>query len=358
LTDTASPAAAILVAFVVTVVILTSIRPVARAIGLVDRPGGRKNHVGDVPIVGGVAMFAGMFAAFTLLPSDLFSWPPIFAASAILVFVGVADDSIHIPATIRLLAQIAVVLLMVSGAGLSLASIGDPFGSGEITMGRFTLVFTMLVTLAMINAYNLVDGVDGLAGSFALLALLAVAAVAGYGHPMTDVSLVMSAAIVGFLIFNFPTPWNRIARTFMGDAGSTLLGFTIVWVTLGVSQGDDRLISPVHCLWFASIPIYDLFTCFVRRMSKGKSPFTPGHDHFHHTLKRGGFGVRRTLGTLVGLQAIYAIVGIIGFEAMMPDVVMFVAWSVLGLSQYYVVRLIARHHRAYQLRKRTPRVSV
>lgn len=352
MTDTASPAAAILVAFVVTVVILTALRPIAKALGLVDRPGGRKTHIGDVPIVGGIAMFAGMFAAFTLLPSDTFSWPSILAATAILVIVGVADDRFHIPPAVRILAQIAVVLLMVYGAGLSLASIGDPFGTGEIAMGKFTLVFTMLVTLAMINAYNLVDGVDGLAGSFALLALLAVAAVAGYGHPMSDVSLVISAAVVGFLVFNFPTPWNRLARTFMGDAGSTMLGFTIVWVTLGVSQGSDRLISPVHCLWFASLPIYDLFTCFVRRMLKRKSPFAPGRDHFHHTLHRGGFRVRRTLGILVILQAGYAIFGIVGYEAGIADSVMFAAWSVLGLSQYFIIRQIARHHRAYLLRRR------
>ena len=168
---------------------------------------------------------------------------------------------------------------------------------------------------------------------------------------MAGVALTISSAIVGFLMFNFPTPWNRRTRTFMGDAGSTLLGFTIVWVTLGISQGPERLISPVHCLWFASIPIYDLFTCFVRRMLKGKSPFTPGRDHFHHTLRRGGFGVRRTLGILVMLQALYVNIGIIGHGAGVSDVAMFTAWSLLGLTQRFVIRAIAKRHRARQLRK-------
>ena len=143
----------------------------------------------------------------------------------------------------------------------------------------------------------------------------------------------------------------------MGDAGSTLLGFSIVWVTLGISQGSDRLISPVHCLWFASIPIYDLFTCFVRRMLKGRSPFTPGRDHFHHTLQRGGFGVRSSLGVLGVLQAGYAIIGIAGHQAGVPDVVMFSAWSVLGLSQRFVIKQLARHHRAYRLRRSRSRAT-
>ena len=342
-----------LVAFVVTVVFISILRPIAKVVGLVDKPGGRKTHEGDVPIVGGMAMFAGMFAAFTLLASSAFTWPAILAASAILVFVGVIDDRLHIPAAIRISAQIAVVLLMVYGARLGLSSIGDPFGTGEISMGRFTLIFTMLVTLAMINAYNLVDGVDGLAGSLSLLALLAVAAVAGYDHPMASVALAICSAIVGFLVFNFPTPWNRKGLTFMGDAGSTLLGFAIVWVTLGISQGPDRLISPVHCLWFAAVPIYDLFTCFVRRILKKKSPFMPGRDHFHHTLRRGGLGVRQTLGVLFALQAGYAIVGLLGYAAAIPDAVMFSLWSVTGLSQRFVIKLVARHHRAYQRRRRS-----
>ena len=343
---------AFIVAFIVTVVFLSALRPIAKAIGLVDKPGGRKTHDGHVPIVGGIAMFLGVFVASLLVPEGHFVRLPLIVASAILVVVGVIDDRFHVPPAVRLSAQISVLLLMVYGSGLSLGSIGDPFGTGELVMGRFTVIFTGLVTLAMINAYNLVDGADGLAGSMALLAMLAVAQVAGYGHPVANVALLMSSAIVGFLIFNFPTPWNRRARTFMGDAGSTLLGFSIVWVTLGIASGPERLISPVHCLWFAAVPIFDLFTCFVRRMLKGKSPFAPGRDHFHHTLLRGGLGVRRTLGVLIALQAIYVLIGILGFEAGVPDVVMFSAWSVAGLTQRLVIKWIAKHHRAHLLRRR------
>ena len=179
-----------------------------------------------------------------------------------------------------------------------------------------------------------------------------MAAVAGAGHPSTAVALVVAAATFGFLVFNFPVIWNRGVRSFMGDAGSTLLGFSIVWVTLGVSQGPERLISPVHCLWFASIPIYDFFTCFVRRLSKGKSPFHPGRDHFHHTLMRGGFGVRETLGLLTGMQCAYAIFGLVGHFARVSDAVMFALWAVLGFTQFFVIRFFARSRRAYRLKKR------
>jgi len=342
---------AITVAFAVTTVFMYALRPVAKSVNLVDRPGGHKSHVGEVPVVGGVAMFTGIFAGMTLINGDVYSLSTLIVASLLLLVIGMLDDRFRIPAQVRIATQIAAVLIMVYGANLPLSSIGDPFASGEISMGRFTLIFTMLVTLTMINAYNLIDGVDGLAGSLALVALLAVSTVAGVTHIATAVALTVAAAVVGFLLFNFPVVWNRNVRCFMGDAGSTFLGFTIVWITLGISQGPERLISPVTCLWFASIPIYDTLTCFVRRALAGKSPFAPGSDHFHHTLKRGGFGVRGTLGILTGLQAAYAIVALVGYFAQAPDVVMFTGWSVLGLSQRFIIRKIAQLHRHRALAK-------
>ena len=341
--------AAMLVAFTVSTAAMVALRPVAKSVGLIDVSGGRKAHLGGVPVVGGLAIFAGMFAALTMTPNAAYDYLPLFVASSILVLIGLVDDKYHIPATIRMSTQIAVVLVMVYGANLSLVSIGDPFGSGEVYMGRFILIFTMLVTVSMINAYNFIDGIDGLTGTLALIAFVALSIAAGLDHPGMAVALVTAAAVIGFLIFNLPISSNRQVRCFMGDAGSTLLGFTIVWITLGISQGAERSISPVHALWFASIPIFDFFTCFVRRVLKGKTPFTPGRDHIHHILKRGGFDQRETLVFLAVLQSVYASIGLAAHFAAVPDVYLFTAWSVLGLSQTFVIRKIARANRARTL---------
>jgi UDP-GlcNAc:undecaprenyl-phosphate GlcNAc-1-phosphate transferase len=246
---------------------------------------------------------------------------------------------------------------MYFGAGLGLSDIGDPFGVGTVYTGRLALVVTMLVFVTMINAYNFVDGADGLAGSITLIGLLAVTMVAGVYEPVGALALGVAAATVGFLIFNFPTPFNRRVRAFMGDAGSTFLGFTMAWVTLSISQGPGQAISPVHCLWFAAIPIFDFFTCFTRRLMKRKSPFAPGRDHFHHILMRGGFGVRQTLGILTGLQLLYALVGLAGHFSNTPDWVMFAAWSAVGLTQIFVIRLVARHHRRWIKQRKADRLA-
>jgi UDP-GlcNAc:undecaprenyl-phosphate GlcNAc-1-phosphate transferase len=251
------------------------------------------------------------------------------------------DDRYSIPAGIRLLAQLAATLIMIYGAGLQLHDLGDPFGFGTLGLGPAKLLITLLVTIAVINAFNLVDGLDGLAGLLAMIALFASVLVSGLAHPAALIALVAIAAIVAYLIFNIPVPANRDIRCFMGDAGSTLLGFIVVWVMIGISQGPDRVVSPVIGLWFASLPIYDLFTCFVRRTLKGHSPFKPGRDHFHHTLKRNGLTVRQVVAVLSGMQLLYASIGIAAHLADIPDVYMFLSWSVLGVSQYWIIRKIA-----------------
>ncbi len=252
----------------------------------------------------------------------------------------------------RMLIQLAVILTMVYGANLALVSLGNPFGMGEVRLGPLSIIMTILVTLTGVNAYNLVDGVDGLAGTMALIALLALSYVAGLGSSSAAVSLTLSAAVIGFLLFNFPTRWNRSVRTFMGDAGATFLGFLIVWISLGLSQGSEAVISPVYCLWFAAVPIFDVFTCVVRRSLAGKSPFKPGRDHFHHTLKRGGLGLRQVLYILTGLQLLYAAVGLIGYRLDVSEPIMFGAWVLLAASQRSVICLIRRQHRFWGIRRK------
>ena len=337
---------------------MLALRPVALGIGLVDKPGGRKLHSGNIPITGGIAMFLGILAGVSMLPIPGNVALSIFIASTVLVTIGVVDDRFHISPVARLFSQIVAVLLMFFGAGFSLADIGDPFGTGVLVTGSLSLVITMLVFVAMINAYNFVDGADGLAGSLSLVGLLAVAVVCGIYHPTTALALTVAAATVGFLIFNFPTVYNRYVRSFMGDAGSTLLGFTLAWITLSVSQGPDRVISPVVGLWFAAVPIFDFFTCFVRRLLKRKSPFTPGRDHFHHILMRGGFGVRQTLGILTGLQVVYALIGLAASFGGYPDVIMFWAWAIVGSTQILVIRAISKYHRLYLRKVRRSRLIV
>ena len=341
---------AMIVAIAVTVSLMVALRPVAKSLGLIDHPGGRKHHTGTIPLIGGIAMFFGVIAGVLIIGDTNIAIGSLVFAAALLVAVGVLDDIYTVPPIARILVQITAILLMYYGANLSLAGIGSPFGLGEIELGPVTLIGTLVVGITVINAYNLVDGIDGLAGTITIIALGSLAIASG-GGLATGIALITISAVLGFLIFNVPSVRNRRIRAFMGDAGSTFLGFLIVGVSLSVTQGESRAISPVAVLWFASMPLYDLFTCFVTRLKAGKSPFTPGRDHFHHWLRRGGFNGTEKVAILGGLQALYASIALLGHFTGTPDFVLFIGWSVLGLTQSWVIRGVSRRHRLYLFRQ-------
>ena len=250
---------------------MIALRPAALSVGLVDMPGGRKQHIGAVPMIGGIAMWAGLAVGMLLLGEAVGASQYLVAAGALLVTIGVLDDKYPLPATVRLAAQLSAVLIMYFGADLRMDTLGDPFGLGVISLGPLSLLFSILIGVSVINAFNLVDGADGLAGTLGVLALGPIALIAGYESAAGMAAIIAIAVTVGFLVFNFPTVHNRRLRTFMGDAGSTLIGLLVVTVTTAISHGDGAIVSPVVCLWFAAIPIFDLFTCFVRRIRTGRS---------------------------------------------------------------------------------------
>jgi UDP-GlcNAc:undecaprenyl-phosphate GlcNAc-1-phosphate transferase len=337
--------AAILTTTLLTVLLMLAFRPLAQAIGLIDKPGGRKRHVGEVPIIGGVAMYLGVVVGVALLPDVGSSFSLLLGAGGLLILIGVIDDRFGLPATVRLVAQLVAVLIMVFGAGIVMKDIGDPLWIGRIRLGPFSLFVTALIFASVINAYNMADGLDGLAGSMVMVALLAIAIVAGAASPVQGLALVVAGAVAAYLVFNLPIEKNRPVHAFMGDAGSTFLGLCVVWLTVSVCQGPDRVISPVNALWFAAVPVFDLFTCFVRRIVAGRSPFHSGRDHLHHILRDSGMTVPGVVVTLVSLQVAYAIFGIATAAMSVTESLVFTIWAVLGIGQLTLIRAIANLYR-------------
>jgi UDP-GlcNAc:undecaprenyl-phosphate/decaprenyl-phosphate GlcNAc-1-phosphate transferase len=335
-----SIAEAALVAFVVTVLFHLSLRPVAHAVGLVDRPGGHKIHVGAVPVIGGLCMYLALLTGLPLVSPPVFGTMPFLVAAGILTLVGVIDDRFDVSPRVRLIAQAAAGLILCLGTGVMAENLGDILFLGDLHLGVFALPFTVLVTISVINAFNMLDGLDGLAGGVALasIAAAALASLAFGGGAGLTVATVSMAALLGFLLFNVPLGFNRPVRTFMGDAGSTLLGFIVVWLGLRLAHGPEQVISPVTALWIAAVPIFDLFISFGRRLAKGQSPLTPDREHFHHILQRAGLTDREILTIMGGAAFLVAMTGVLAHRAGVHDGVLFFGLILLGAVQYWTIR--------------------
>ena len=249
------------VPFIITLMAIAALQPTARYIGLVDRPGGRKSHDGEVPLIGGLSMLAGLMLA-GLVAAFVPSLPPMSINSSLVVgalflgLVGAIDDRFDLPPALRLVAQGLAGFAAIAG-GTVVHSLGNYSGS-EVALGILAVPFTLLTFMAFTNAFNWQDGSDGIAGGQALIvfaSLLIVESASGStAHSHLIVALI--GCVVAFLVFNAPFAQKVGSyRLFMGDAGALFLGFALAWFAIVMSQGPDAVIAPVTALWFGAVPV-------------------------------------------------------------------------------------------------------
>jgi UDP-GlcNAc:undecaprenyl-phosphate GlcNAc-1-phosphate transferase len=322
----------------VTVLFMFALRPIARGIGLIDLPGGRKMHIGEIPVIGGLAMAGGLAVGSLYSYGAIQGFSFFVAALGLLVFVGALDDRYDLPPSVRFLAQICATLLMVAGADVYTHDLGRVFFGGYVQLSWFSVPFTVLIVLTAINAFNMFDGSDGVAGIQALIAIvfLAFACMMAGTTSHLPVLAGLAGSIFGFLMFNWPSRRTRNVRAFMGDAGSTMLGFSLAWISIELSQEPVRAISPVVILWVFALPIYDLFSSMIRRLWQGQSPFHGDSEHLHHVLKRFGYSSRKVAQLVLLAATVFAAVGIGGHLNGVADGWLFLLWLKLG-TVYHIV---------------------
>ena len=321
--------------FIVTVLFMFALRPVATAFGLVDVPGGRKRHGVTVPVIGGIAMSIGLGVGSSLV-SHPDSWNPVLIGVYLLVVVGTIDDRFDLPANVRLIAQTCAALLVAFASGIIATRLGEFVGL-QLALGLYSVPFTILFVVTLVNAFNLIDGLDGLAGGLALLALT-VMAVMSVGTPFFPLVLVAASVVGGYLLFNLPLGVNNPVRAFMGDAGSTSLGLIIATVGVYLSQGSTPVLSPVVGLWLVAVPVFDLFATVVRRLLTKRSPFHGDRGHLHHLLTDNGVSRRSTLVFMLGIAASFAAIGLVGQLLGVGDGIMLLLWLVAGVVYYQLLR--------------------
>jgi len=323
--------------FFITIIAIMLIRPIAFKIGLTDRPCSRKRHKGEIPLIGGLAIY--LCITYNIWIESVYSSINIafFTAVTVIVVTGLIDDFKNLNFKTRLVTEIFAALIMVYGGEVQITNLGDLLGFGDIELGVFSTLFTVFAIVGGINAFNMIDGIDGLAGSTALIIfflLSSLCIILNCGTYSLQFAFILASATAAFLLFNFPIPGRKRALVFLGDTGSMLLGFTICWLVIAVTQGENKIISPVTILWIIGAPLLDTTSIIIRRMRKGRSPFAPDREHFHHILPVAGYGKYATIFIILLFSVLLAAIGLAGdllFNA--PDWLMF--YLFIGLFAIY-----------------------
>lgn len=340
-------------AFLTSLLTLRLLMPIAPRLGLLDHPHERrKQHRVPVPVVGGISVFTGLVVSIlvTLPITDTLLFG--LAGAALLVVVGILDDLLGLGARARLVAQVVAVLILTLGTDLKLDSLGDLFGFGELELGLLAIPFTVFAMVGVINAFNMIDGIDGLAGGIALVALCSLLFLSPGPNPESFLMVATIAATIPYLILNLGLFGYHGGRVFLGDSGSLLLGYLVVWMLVSATQRPSTL-EPAAAIWLVAIPLIDTLTVMGRRILKRRSPFSADRGHLHHILSRCLGSNRKALLLLLTMAVLFAIIGLVWQMTQMEPLILLVAAVVVFLLVLAALIQAPKFHRKNSRRNRT-----
>ncbi|KZN51371.1 hypothetical protein N476_13365 [Pseudoalteromonas luteoviolacea H33] len=332
----------VVIAFFSSFCTLYLLSSIAARIGLLDRPCERKQHVGAIPLIGGMSVFFAVSLALIIPLAQNQSLTLFLIAAGVIVFIGVLDDKYSLSVRSRLIGQTLVSAILIFGLDLYVVSLGNIIGFGDFYLGSVGKIFTIVAVIAAINAFNMIDGIDALLGGTGIVAFIALGLMSymSGNFLVSSISFAFIAALIPYLLANLNMFPFRDKKVFMGDAGSMFIGLTVIWLVVYSIQDTkfgESAFRPVFALYILALPLMDMAAIMYRRIKKGNSPFSPDRDHIHHIFMRAGFTARQAALILVIVSSLIAALGLV-FELMnTPDYVMlFVFLGIFCLYSYSI----------------------
>ncbi len=286
------------------------VKQLAARIGAIDTPkDDRRMHKKPIPRLGGLAIFLGFLCTLLLFGEFSAQMLSVMLGATVIVVLGIFDDIMALGAKLKFVVQVfaACIPVCMGGLRIEMFTSFNPFSdSPYFGLGIFAIPVTILWIVGITNAVNLIDGLDGLAvgvSSIAAITMLAVSLLAG--QPL--IAIIMAAlagACVGFMPYNF-----NPASIFMGDTGSTFLGYMLATVSIMGLFKFYAVISFAVPFLILGLPIFDTASAITRRLAEGRSPMSPDRGHVHHKLIDMGFNQKQAVAIL------YAISGTLGLAA-------------------------------------------
>lgn len=304
-----------LIAFIIAFITTPLAKKIAFKIGAVDIPkDNRRMHKEPKALMGGLAIFCGFLISFLLFGTLNKTNLGLILGALVIVILGIIDDMRPLGAKIKLLFQIIAALIIVY-SGVQIGAITNPFSNSEMISLDFyglSIFLTVFWIVGVTNAVNLIDGLDGLAAgvsSIAAMFLLFIALLNGrINEALITAALV--GATLGFLPFNF-----NPAKIFMGDTGSTFLGFTLAVISIqGVMKGYTAIALAVPLL-ILGLPIFDTTFAILRRIIRRRPVMEADRGHLHHRLIDAGYSHKQSVILLYVVSAFLGISGVIVTES-------------------------------------------
>ena len=304
---------AFIVSFAFTFATTPLVRRFAFKIGAIDIPkDNRRMHKKPTPRIGGLAIIFGFTVATLCFAQPSRQLYGTLAGAAIIAVMGVIDDCKNLPAKLKFVIQIIAALVVVFAGNIKIDVFTNPnFLSDNpywVLPEWLSVTLTVIWIVFITNAVNFIDGLDGLAaGVSAIMSISLVFISIRVGeYSIAILGIALMGSCFGFLPFNF-----NPAKIFMGDTGSTFLGFMLATLSIQGVFKSYAVISFAVPLLILGLPLFDALFAMIRRILRGQSPMTADRGHLHHRLVDMGFSQKQTVFIL------YAISGVLGITAVL-----------------------------------------
>lgn len=258
--------------------------------GIVDNPDARKLQRRPVPVMGGTAVFFGIVVGIGSMSADVDCSGLLIVIMAMMamLYIGTMDDILNLTPSLRLLAEILVVSLLIYAGGCSINDFHGLWGVGQIA-DLYAVPLTVFACVGIINAINLIDGVNGLSSGYCITACIMFGTVfylAG-DEAMTILAVVSVGALIPFFFHNV---FGKTSKMFIGDGGTLVMGCVMSVFVIEMLHSGSRVASYValhvglvpFTLAVLSVPVFDTLRVMLTRILKGVSPFHPDKTHLHH----------------------------------------------------------------------------
>ncbi len=286
------------------------VKKMAYKVGAIDVPKDeRRMHDHPIPRMGGLAIALAFLLTVFLFAEIDHEMQGILLGAIMILVLGIVDDCLTLRAMPKFIIQIAAAIVVVAH-GCTVRYLTNPFSTvpgATLDLGFLAAPFTVLWIVTMTNAVNFIDGLDGLAvgvSGISCLSMLVIALVVSE----LNVAVIMAAllgACVGFIPYNF-----NPAKIFMGDTGSTFLGFILATMSIQGLFKVYAVVSFVVPFIILGVPFFDICFAIVRRLWRHQNPMTADRGHIHHRLIDMGFSQKQSVAityTLTGILGVAAV---------------------------------------------------
>lgn len=299
-------------AFLISFLTTPLAKKIAFKVGAIDKPKDRGVHTKPMPRMGGIAIVLGfMITLLVITPFvPLLNWKQFFGVSAgatIIFVLGFFDDVHDLNAKLKLVFQI-IAALLVTSSGIKIQFVSWPFFENTLlSLQPFATPITVIWIVGVTNAVNLIDGLDGLAAGVSSIASICLMALSIHsGHPLAVLlTATLAGSCLGFLPYNFSP-----ATIFMGDTGSTFLGFILAVTSILGLLKSYTFATIFIAVLVLGLPIFDTTFAIVRRYINGKPIMEADRGHLHHRLMDKGYSQKQAVVTLYGVSGGFGLAAI------------------------------------------------